>query len=107
MQREQRHGNPAADEHCARKRCTDAVGIVRAKILRGEAGRAHAQEIAAEVEGVEDQSADGDGTKEMRLRKVTNDGGVNGTEQRDRQVGDDHRPGEVPKPPVPLVIPNQ
>ena len=107
LQRKKHGRERSRDQQRAREGGSCVVEVVGTVGLGGESGGAHAQEVAAEIERVEDEGTDRDRAEKVRLRQVADDGGVDRAQQGDRQVGNDHRPGQAPDTAVPGPVTHQ
>ncbi len=64
-------------------------------------GRRHPQKSDAPIEEVEDHRADRDGAEIVSVGQMSDDGGIDGAQQRHRDVGQNDRKRESPDPTMP------
>ena len=100
LEQDDERADRPGDQQSAQEDRAHLAPVARAVGLRHEPGRAHAQETEAPIDVVEDERADRDAADIGRVGQMAHDAGVDGAEQRHRQVRQDDREGEAPDPPI-------
>jgi hypothetical protein len=96
LQQDQRQSNRCRNDQRLPERDPQAVIIISAETLCGDAGRSHAQKIHAAVQKSEYRGADCDRTQIDGALQMPGYAGIHHAEQRHRNIRQHHRGGDAP-----------